>query len=185
MLKRIAMLGVIALAAIVVWPVVGQEAQRGERPQDRQGRGAAAQRGQRGQRGFLPPQVSPIVKALDKNKDGVISKEEIENAVAALNTLDKNKDGKLTREEYTSRPRSFADRLLEMDENKDGKLQAGELPEGFRARVMERLDTNQDGVLDKTELERMNRSRGGAPREGQGQGDRPRRPRRGDGEQPQ
>jgi hypothetical protein len=43
--------------------------------------------------------MSPIVAALDANKDGVIDATEIANAVAALKTLDKNGDGKLTQDE--------------------------------------------------------------------------------------
>jgi len=44
--------------------------------------------------------MSPIVAALDANKDGVIDASEIANAVAALKTLDKNGDGKLTQDEF-------------------------------------------------------------------------------------
>ncbi len=47
--------------------------------------------------GFPPP--NPLLKALDANKDGTISAEEIKNASQALKKLDKNEDGELTREE--------------------------------------------------------------------------------------
>ena len=188
MSKRIAMLGVIALAAIVVWPVVGQDAPRGERPRDRQGRGAAqGERGQRGQRprGFLPPEATPIVKALDADKNGKISFEEIDKGVAALKKLDKNNDKALTREEYTARPRGFTDRLKDMDKNKDGKITKDELPEGFGDRMLERFDADKDGTISAKELETMaKRMRGfgqrggtrGQGRQGQGRGgqDRPR-----------
>jgi hypothetical protein len=43
--------------------------------------------------------MSPVVAALDANKDGEIDATEIANAAAALKTLDKNGDGKLTGEE--------------------------------------------------------------------------------------
>ena len=43
--------------------------------------------------------MMPVLAALDANKDGVISMEEINNATAALKALDKNKDGDLTEEE--------------------------------------------------------------------------------------
>jgi hypothetical protein len=49
-------------------------------------------------RGERPP-PSPLIHALDANRDGVIDETEIANASAALRTLDKNGDGKLTREE--------------------------------------------------------------------------------------
>jgi hypothetical protein len=42
---------------------------------------------------------SPIVAALDANKDGVIDATEIANATAALKALDKNGDGKITMDE--------------------------------------------------------------------------------------
>ena len=52
-------------------------------------------------RGDRPPgrPMSPIVAALDANKDGEIDATEIANAAAALKTLDKNGDGKLTGDE--------------------------------------------------------------------------------------
>ena len=43
--------------------------------------------------------MPPLIIALDANRDGEISAEEIENATAALKKLDKNGDGKLTRDE--------------------------------------------------------------------------------------
>jgi Ca2+-binding EF-hand superfamily protein len=42
----------------------------------------------------------PVVATLDTNHDGAISKEEIDNAPAALRTLDRNGDGKLTADEF-------------------------------------------------------------------------------------
>lgn len=48
-----------------------------------------------------PPQ---LIIALDANRDGVISADEIANAIAALKTLDKNGDGQLTREEFGPPP---------------------------------------------------------------------------------
>lgn len=44
-------------------------------------------------------QFLPVLVALDADKNGEISTEEINNATAALKTLDKNGDGKLTEEE--------------------------------------------------------------------------------------
>lgn len=45
--------------------------------------------------GFRGP-PSPLLDALDTNRDGELSAEEIENAPAALRKVDKNKDGKLS-----------------------------------------------------------------------------------------
>ena len=45
---------------------------------------------------FPPP---PVIVALDADRDGELSAEEIENAAAALKTLDKDGDGALSRQE--------------------------------------------------------------------------------------
>jgi EF hand len=44
--------------------------------------------------------VSPIIEALDLNKDGTIDAEELGKAAESLKKLDKNGDGKLTGEEF-------------------------------------------------------------------------------------
>lgn len=58
-----------------------------------------------GGQGFAAPRpmLSPLIAALDANRDGVIDEQEIDNAPAALRKLDKNNDGKLTMDEL--RPR--------------------------------------------------------------------------------
>ena len=52
----------------------------------------------------VPPrgarQASPIIEALDTNKDGIIDATEIAQAATALKKLDKNSDGKITPDEY-------------------------------------------------------------------------------------
>ena len=47
-----------------------------------------------------PAGGSPMADALDTDKDGVISPDELKNAANALLKLDKNNDGKLTEDEY-------------------------------------------------------------------------------------
>jgi hypothetical protein len=64
-------------------------------PEER-GRGGPEERGRGG------PDIMrmiPVMAALDKDGDGVISSDEIAGAVAALKTLDKNNDGRLDGEE--------------------------------------------------------------------------------------
>ncbi len=67
-------------------------------PDDRPGRRG----GEPGGPGGGPPQGvrSPLVMALDADRDGMISEEEIKNATTALLSLDMNGDGKLTGEEF-------------------------------------------------------------------------------------
>jgi len=48
--------------------------------------------------------IPPIIAALDKNHDGVISEDEIASAAESLRTLDKNHDGKLTLDELMPPP---------------------------------------------------------------------------------
>jgi len=127
--------------------------------------------------------MMPIIVVLDVNKDGEISKEEMENATAALQKLDKDKNGKLTEDEL--RPDfgrrggpgggpggfgrrdggdgdrggnrgggDFVERMLKNDKNKDGKLTKDELPERMQP-MFDRIDTNKDKELDKAELTKM------------------------------
>jgi collagen type III alpha len=72
---------------------------------------------------------------------------------------------------------SFTERIMANDENGDGKLTRDELPE-FMQRMFERMDGNDDGEIDKGELEetaaRFRRGNfGDNPRRG-----RPERPQR-------
>jgi len=177
---------------------------------DREGGRGGFGRGGFGGRGFGPP-PNPLMEALDTDKDGELSADEIAGAVAALKKMDKNNDGKLAgdevrppRPDFGGRggfgrpgeggpeggrgPGDMIARLMENDKNEDGKLSKDELPEFIAARLMERADKNKDDFLDKAELEEMAASRGpwgprgdGPPREG----DRPRegeRPRDGERE---
>jgi len=151
----------------------GNQEARGER----EGR---AEREQRGERGRFP---SPLMEALDKDKNGELSPEEIENAVAALKSLDKNSDGKIDgvellpsfdgmRSEFGAgrgapggegrNADGMLARMLAMDANKDGKLEKSELPERLQS-MLARADKNEDGVLDRDEILAAARERSGGP----------------------
>ena len=105
---------VVGIAALVFYGSPSQPQARAEAPQretqkaksggknkDRKkaGKKGTKRRGgqRRGGRGGPPP--PPILTAIDKNNDGVLTKEEIQNAVKALKTLDKNKDGSIAGDE--------------------------------------------------------------------------------------
>ncbi|MBS1806746.1 MAG: EF-hand domain-containing protein [Acidobacteria bacterium] len=117
---------------------------------------------QRGERPMLPAQA-----ALDANRDGVISADEITQAAAALRKLDKNADGKLTEDELrpnfdregrggpVSNPNEeVVNTLMAFDENKDGKLSKQEVPERMQG-IFARADANKDNFLTQDELTRM------------------------------
>ena len=195
----LALVGVTTLALVVDVASAQPPAERERRPQDRperQREREAREPGDRAERprgpedrgpgrGFGRMQM-PLMLALDADRDGEISAEEIKNAVAALKKLDRDGNGKLTQEEL--RPQfggpggfggrggpGFVERAMRMDRNKDGKIDKSEMPEPMQ-RMFERLDANGDGAIDKAEVEaaaeRIQRGRGGPPRDG-GRGDRP------------
>lgn len=74
-------LGITSIAAIA------QEASGGGRPSGGSGGGQSGRPG------------SPVMAALDANKDGELDETELANATAALKALDKNGDGKLSGDE--------------------------------------------------------------------------------------
>ena len=137
-------------------------------------------------------QGSPLLLALDTDRDGIISPEEINNAAVALKKLDANGDGRLEPAEYrpgsarlpgrssqgranppgmNAGPASDAvqqtiERLLQYDENEDGQLVPDELPSRLRS-VFDRADKDGDGVLSRRELvadarDQLDRSRSGS-----------------------
>jgi len=151
---------IVTLAAAVLlsdWTFAQPE--EGRRRGDRQGRrqrGAGAEG--RGPREGRPP-VPPIIAALDTDEDGEISKEEIENAVAALKTLDENEDGKLSGREIHPPHRHGDRRAGDGPEGARGRGPAGRGPEGSRGRgpaaFIDRLmenDKNGDDKLSKDEV---------------------------------
>lgn len=131
---------------------------------------------------------NPLLDALDADKNGELSTEEIANATAALKSLDKNSDGKLDVAEMRpnfegmgrggfgqgpggeggqgSGSEEMLTRLMAMDANKDGKLAKDELPERLQS-MFARGDKNEDGSMDKEEVMAFARERSGG-QSGQG-----------------
>jgi hypothetical protein len=73
-------------------PVGGAKAEGGRGGPGMGGRGF-------GRGGGLQLPRFPLLEALDQNKDGKLSKQEIDGAVEALKSIDKDSDGKLSQEE--------------------------------------------------------------------------------------
>lgn len=155
--------------------------------------------GEPGRPGMPMPGGDGLIRALDTDRNGELSADEIAAASDVLKKLDKNGDGKVTREEFGppmmaggpgqpgrpgGAPGGFQpdpERMLayfkQMDKDGDGKLSKDEAPERMRENF-DRIDANGDGKLDDVELKQMaGRMAGGA-----GAGRRPEGDRRPDGD---
>ncbi len=119
------------------------------------------------------PRSNPMFEALDTDGDGVITARELRTAVKALKSLDADGDGNISLEEASPMrgpggpggrggdPSAMIDRFMERDANGDGKLTIDEVDERM-ARMLQGADTNQDGAVDRAELEAaMQNFRGG------------------------
>lgn len=120
---------------------------------------AFAEPGDRPDRGPMPS-----FEALDADEDGRITAEEAKGDRAErAATLDANKDGKLSAAELaqadiaraTDRANRRAEAMVKrMDVDGDNLLSAAELatpPEGVDPRMLERLDTDNDGAISREE----------------------------------
>lgn len=188
-------LAVLFLAAAAIGQdTPGPEAARGRSPALRQ------QANGRPEFPALMAQRSPLMMALDADKDGILSASEIENASKALAKLDKDGDGALSPEELrpdfalmsrdgqplagNGRPsQEMMARMFEQrDADKDGKLSGDEIPERMRENLS-RIDENGDNAIDKSEMEKAMARVGeragqlrGAKGDRDGSGVRPKRP---------
>lgn len=125
-----------------------------------------------------PPSQNSLLKALDKNKDGEISKKELSLAIESLAKLDADKDGKLSKTEIFPEPyhviksrevRQRATRIanrklspkeeyvnlevarvMRFDKNKDGLVSSFEFPQRMQTFLI-REDSNGDDMIDLTE----------------------------------
>ncbi len=128
---------------------------------------------------------SAAFTALDTDKDGTISAEEIASASTSLKTLDKNGDGRITEDEVrptggrgpggrgggregrgggnepgeTAPPSvdEMVANLMAFDKNGDGKLTRDEVPERMQG-LFDRADADKDGVLTTDEIRKMAQS---------------------------
>lgn len=120
-----------------------------------------------------PQRMNLAVAALDTDKDGSISADEIRNAPKSLLILDRNGDSRITSDELMPPdggsggergaggerrkegagldPRQAVAALMAFDKNGDGKLSREELPERMQG-MMDRGDSNHDGFLTPEEI---------------------------------
>ncbi|MFN5536819.1 MAG: hypothetical protein ACK5EN_15240 [Planctomyces sp.] len=112
------------------------------------------------------PRPNPLAEALDRNRDGDISAEELKEAAASLQTLDSNKDGVISREEM--RPPGRPPGGPEGEGRPPGPPPGGPEgggPEGFVRHALS-FDADGDGKLNRDELMKLAQSP--PPRPGQG-----------------
>jgi len=120
------------------------------------------QRGGEGERRMFF--VLPVMAALDADADGVLSADEIAKASERLLSLDRNGNGQVDAEELRpagppggrfARPggdgTELVEQLMGFDKNDDGGLTADEVPQRMRV-IVERADTDEDGVATREEL---------------------------------
>ncbi len=171
---------ILALAVIVAlsMPSLAQAQPGGGQRGGGEGGPRGGQRGgsEGGRRGG-PPAASPIMTALDVDKDGKLSAEEIANAPTTLKTLDKNLDGVLESTELAPPrdngqggrdPNQMVERMMARDTDGDGKVSKEEGGEQM-SRVFGRFDSDGDGFITKTEVETMAQQfQGGGGRRGGG-----------------
>ena len=112
-----------------------------------------------------------LLKRLDKNGDGQISRDEWQKRPQVFDRIDQNHDGVITSDEAETAARNRAQhqgqsgrggRALErFDKNRDGQISRDEW-QGDAA-VFDRLDKNHDGVITSDELpQRRHRSPDGS-----------------------
>lgn len=117
-----------------------------------------------------PRRVSPLVAALDRDLNGILSEAEIAHAAVVLRALDVNDDGILTvaelrgefsarrtnsaetseRTSRTARPGPGFTLAFTLDANHDGDIQGMEIANA--ASSLRTLDRNHDGQLTSDEL---------------------------------
>jgi Ca2+-binding EF-hand superfamily protein len=113
------------------------------------------------------PRLAERFDAVDTNKDGKLSTEELRDARGPrghrgphggherMAKLDTNKDGRISAEEAKADPR-FAARFAEMDSNKDGfvdKVDFAQRMKQHRDAWFAKADSNKDGQLSKAEFD--------------------------------
>ena len=97
-----------------------------------------------------------ILKRVDADKDGKISKAEFDAEGAKLFAkLDENSDGKIAQNEMPQRrwARFGGNMFDRLDADKDGKVTKAEF-QAAGDKMFQRMDKNSDGTIEKSEMQR-------------------------------
>ncbi len=112
-----------------------------------------------------------MMESFDTNDDGKLSQEEIDSSRAErFGKFDGDGDQSLTLQEYEqlwldAMRERMVDRFQDLDADGDAKVTAEEFQRPF-AKMVRRMDRNEDGVIDRNDFRRH---RGMGPGEGPGQ----------------
>jgi len=110
-----------------------------------------------------------MLESFDTNDDGKLSQEEIDQTRGErFGKFDADSDQSLTLGEYEqlwldAMRERMVDRFQDLDADGDGKVTAEEFQQPF-AKVVRRMDRNDDGVIDRGDFQRHHR---GMPQGGQ------------------
>lgn len=110
--------------------------------------------------GAQPPRgPQPLFRALDEDRNGVLSAAELSKAPAALKSFDADDDGFVSAAEFRSgglsrEARETVETLSAFDKNGDGRITAAELPERMQG-LMARGDRDKDGALSREEVTKL------------------------------
>jgi Ca2+-binding EF-hand superfamily protein len=145
--------------------------QRGELPQDMRSSFSQLDRdesgdlsaselrehGRRMQRSIVPVEVVCVwVSDVDQNR---LSINDLQSAYDTLQDLDENNDGQISRNELQQRRQQIASRWAKqvvnrLDQDDDGMVDEDEAQDSFLSRNFGRLDGNEDGSISRQELQR-------------------------------